>query len=196
MRWAQLYDTLISHQCLYLSLALHWSQKDGWADGWQASTTFWENAPFPPSPTPCNEGHYSFLGILLSSACRRENLETTPPAGKVSHDPLPPYTVSSSLLYHSRVFFARFFHLGRFFLSFSQLFSSVTAPSYHPALTWSPRLRNILSSVVLLAYYFISDTFTLNKSRRKKWKNFVFSTCFMYFPSFFFVFQVTYFRVS
>ena len=65
-----------------------------------------------------------------------------------------------------------FFHLGRFFLSFSQLFSSVTAPSYHPALTWSPRLRNILSSVVPLAYYFISDTFTLSNASREKMKEF------------------------
>ena len=61
-----------------------------------------------------------------------------------------------------------FFHLGRFFHSFSQLFSFVPAPSYHPALTSSPRLRNILSSVVPRVYYFISDTFTLSKTRREK----------------------------
>ena len=153
--------------------------------GWRVAGVY----DFSSTPTPCDEGHYSFIGILLSLACRRENLETTPPAGKVSHDPLPPYTVSSSLFYHSPVFFARFFHLGRFFLSFSQLFSFVPAPSYHPALTWSPRLRNILSSVVPFVYYFISDTYTLSSTRRvKNWNNFVFSIwnfkCFLSFSSY------------
>ena len=94
----------------------------------------------------------------------------------VSRPPASLYTVCSSLLYHSRVFFARFFHLGRFFLSFSQLFSFVPAPSYHPVLAWSPRLRNILSSVVPFVYYFISDTYTISNTRRvKNWNNFVFS---------------------
>ena len=60
-----------------------------------------------------------------------------------------------------------FFHLGRFLLSFSQLFSFVPAPSYHLALTWSPRLRNKLSSVATLVYYFISNTFTLRREKLK-----------------------------
>ena len=111
--------------------------------------------------------HYSsFIGLL------KRKLGNHSSSRKSVSRPLPPYTVRSSLLYHSRVFFARFFHLGRFLPSFSQLFSFVPAPSYHPALAWSPRLRNILSSVVPLAYNFISDTFTSSKARRKKMKEF------------------------
>ena len=137
--------------------------------GWRVAGAydFLRRRSFSSSPTPCDGGHYSFLSILLSSACRRENLETTPPAGKVSHDPASLYSMQLPPLSLACLLCPLFSILVAFFFRSRGFFSFVRAPSYHPALAWSPRLRNILSSVVPLAYNFISDTFTSSNARRK-----------------------------